>query len=125
MTINDELDALPCPIIITNLNGLIIFINQCALTNFAIIKQDDVLQIEQLFPPAAAVLLQTHLWPMLRKEGLVKEFYLKIKRESLTSLPVLLNVQEGLFQQQACYRWVILPANQRASFEQELLNSRL
>ncbi|MBU2223767.1 MAG: PAS domain-containing protein, partial [Gammaproteobacteria bacterium] len=68
--------------------------------------------------------MQTHLWPMLRKDGLVKEFYLKVKRELLTPLPVLLNVQEGIFQQQACYRWVILPAGQRASFEQELLSTR-
>lgn len=124
MTRNDELDALPCPVIVTNLNGLIIYINQSALTTFAIPDQAGITQIEQLFPPAAAIFLQTHLWPMLRKEGMVKEFYLKVKRELLTPLPVLLNVQEGIFNQQACYRWVILPAGQRASFEQELLSTR-
>jgi len=124
VTRNDELDALPCPVIVTNLNGLIIYINQSALTTFAITEQAGITQIEQLFPPAAAIFLQTHLWPMLRKDGLVKEFYLKVKRELLTPLPVLLNVQEGIFQQQGCYRWVILPAGQRASFEQELLSTR-
>jgi len=124
VTRNDELDALPCPVIITNLNGRIIYVNQCALTTFSIGDQAEITQIEQLFPPAAAIVLQTHLWPMLRKEGLVKEFYLKVKRELLTPLPVLLNVQQGLFQQQACYHWVILPAGQRASFEQELLSTR-
>ncbi len=124
MTRNDELDALPCPVIVTNLNGLIIYINQSALTTFAITEQAGITQIEQLFPPAAAIFLQTHLWPMLRKDGLVTEFYLKVKRELLTPLPVLLNVQEGIYRQQACYRWVILPAGQRASFEQELLSTR-
>jgi signal transduction histidine kinase len=124
VTRNDELDALPCPVIVTNLNGLIIYINQSALTTFIITDQAGITQIEQLFPPAAAIFLQTHLWPMLRKDGLVKEFYLKVKRELLTPLPVLLNVQEGIFQQKACYRWVILPAGQRASFEQELLSTR-
>lgn len=124
MTRNDELDALPCPVIVTDLNGLVIYVNQCALTTFTIAAQADITQIEQLFPPAAAIFLQTHLWPMLRNEGLVKEFYLKVKRALLPPLPVLLNVQKGLFQQQACYRWVILPAAQRASFEQELLSTR-
>ena len=61
---------------------------------------------------------------MLRNEGLVKEFYLKVKRALLPPLPVLLNVQEGIFQQQACYRWVILPAEQRANFEQELVKTK-
>jgi signal transduction histidine kinase len=120
----DELDALPCPVIVTDLSGQIIYINQCALSTFVIHEQTHIARIEQLFPPAAAIFLQTHLWPMLRKEGVVKEFYLKIKRELLTPLPVLLNVQQGIFAQQACYRWVILPAGQRASFEQELLTTR-
>ncbi|MDP5458184.1 ATP-binding protein [Alishewanella sp. SMS8] len=124
MKSNDELDALPCPVIVTDLNGLVIYVNQCALTTFAIATQADITQIEQLFPPAAAIFLQTHVWPMLRNEGLVKEFYLKVKRTLQPPLPVLLNIQKGLFQQQACYRWVILPAAQRASFEQELLSTR-
>ncbi len=119
-----ELDALPCPVIISDLTGQIMFINQCAVNTFAIQQPQETSYIEQLFPPAAKILLQTHLWPILRKDGCVKEFYLKIKREPMTALPVLLNVQKGSFLQQECYHWVILPAEQRARFEQELLNTR-
>jgi signal transduction histidine kinase len=124
LTASIELDALPCPVIVTDLCGQIIFINEFALNDFYIGKKAQVNRIEELFPPAANILLQTHLWPMLRKEGLVREFYLKIKRESNTPLPVLLNIQEGSFEQQACYRWVILPAEQRANFEQELVKTK-
>lgn len=124
MTAAIELDALPCPVIVTDLFGQIIFINEFALNDFYIGKKAQVNRVEELFPPAANILLQTHLWPMLRKEGLVREFYLKIKRESNTPLPVLLNIQAGSFEQQACYRWVILPAEQRANFEHELLNTK-
>ncbi|OBP14665.1 hypothetical protein A5320_13075 [Rheinheimera sp. SA_1] len=124
MTASLELDALPCPVIVTDLCGQIIFINKFALNDFYIGKKAQVNRIEELFPPAANILLQTHLWPMLRKEGVIKEFYLKIKRKSNTPLPVLLNIQEGRFEQQACYRWVILPAEQRANFEQELLKTK-
>jgi signal transduction histidine kinase len=119
-----ELDALPCPVVVTDRHGVILFINQYALATFSISDQTRHLQIEQLFPPAANIFLQTHLWPLLRKNGAVSELYLKIKREPLAPLPVLLNVQEGTFEQQSCYRWVILPAEQRASFEQELIHAR-
>lgn len=124
MSGSTELDALPCSVVVTDLHGAILFINQYALATFSISDQTRHLQIEQLFPPAATIFLQTHLWPLLRKNGAVSELYLKIKREPLAPLPVLLNVQEGTFEQQSCYRWVILPAEQRASFEQELIHAR-
>ena len=119
-----ELDALPCSVVVTDLHGAILFVNQYALATFAVLDQTRHLQIEQLFPPAANIFLQTHLWPLLRKNGAVSELYLKINRDQLAPLPVLLNVLKGTFEQQSCYRWVILPAEQRASFEQELIHAR-
>jgi signal transduction histidine kinase len=119
-----ELDALPCSVVVTDLHGAILFVNQYALATFAVLDQTRHLQIEQLFPPAANIFLQTHLWPLLRKNGAVSELYLKIKRDQLAPLPVLLNVLKGTFEQQSCYRWVIFPAEQRASFEQELIHAR-
>lgn len=124
LTALSELNALPCPVIVTDLIGQIIFINEFAFDTFCIDPKAQINRIDALFPPAANILLQTHLWPILHKEGFIKEFYLKIKRDSQTPLPVLLNIQRGTFEQQACYRWVILPAEQRANFEQELLNTK-
>lgn len=68
--------------------------------------------------------MQTHLWPMLRAKGAIKEMYLKINQADGITLPVLLNAQAGQFDEQPCYRWVMLPAAERASFEKELLKTR-
>lgn len=124
MTIINELDALPCSLIITDVYGKIVLLNSLAKTEFLTdpLLIPDV--IDKLFPPASRIFLQTHLWPMLRKEGQVKEYYLKIFSKDKIPLSVLVNVSLGTFADNPCYRWVLLPALQRASFEQELLNAR-
>lgn len=118
-----ELDALPCPLLITDLDGKLIFINQNALTEFGDLH-DEVTDLEHLFPKASQIFLHTHLWPQLRREGFLREIYVKILDKQNQPLSVLINATKGQFQEQACYRWVILPALQRAIFEQELLKTR-
>ncbi|GGW59074.1 sensor histidine kinase [Alishewanella tabrizica] len=124
MSITDELSALPCSLIITDAFGKIVFMNALARIEFLPEQVTLPTAIEQLFPPAAKIFLQTHLWPMLRKEGQVREYYLNIKSKLGTSIPILVNVAAGVYSGESCYRWVLLPAYQRASFEQELLNAR-
>ena len=124
MTQHSELDALPCPLVITDQEGGIVLINQCAVTSFELTSPHKIERIEQLFPVPARIFLQTHLWPMLRANGVIKEMYLKINLADGNTLPVLLNAQAGQFDEQPCYRWVMLPAAERASFEQELLKTR-
>ncbi len=124
MSEQPELDALPCAVIITDPFGQIVFINQLAKTAFLAEPDAIPTNIDKLFPPASKIFLQTHLWPMLRKQGEVNEFYLQIQSKEHKVVPILLNVAAGEFAQQACYRWVLLPALQRVTFEQELLKAR-
>ncbi|RAU17182.1 hypothetical protein DN062_14855 [Nitrincola tibetensis] len=121
---NLELNALPCSVIVTDVSGNIIFINEFAIASLELTLPLTVNTIEALFPPAAKIFLHTHLWPLLRKDGAVNEIYLKMNRTNHPSLPVLLNVSKGDFKENTCYYWVIFPAEQRACFEQELLNTR-
>lgn len=124
MTSSAELDALPCSVVVTDLHGQILCVNAFAVTTFKIEHRLQFERIEQLFPPASLIFLQTHLWPMLRQHGALHEIYLTIKRHEQTALPVLINVLAGEFNNNPCYRWVILPAEQRALFEQELITAR-
>jgi K+-sensing histidine kinase KdpD len=124
MTQHSELDALPCPLVITDQEGGIVFINECAVTSFELTSPHKIEHIEQLFPLPARIFLQTHLWPMLRANGVIKEMYVKINLADGITLPILLNAQSGHFDEQPCYHWVMLPAAERASFEQELLKAR-
>ncbi len=124
MTPPSELNALPCPLIITDQEGRIVFINDCAITSFELTKPHNLERIEQLLPAPAKVFMQTHLWPMLRANRAINEIYLKINLASGITIPVLLNAEAGQFNEKPCYRWVIMPAAERASFEQELLKAR-
>ncbi|MFN6971988.1 MAG: sensor histidine kinase [Rheinheimera sp.] len=121
---HEELDLLPCPLLVTDPQGAIIFANLQARQTFQLETTSSPTRIEQLFPAAGKIFLQTHVWPLLRKNGEVQQVYLKIARPEQPQLPVLLNAQSGVFAQQPCYRWVILAAQERAEFEQELIHTR-
>ncbi|WP_052748905.1 sensor histidine kinase [Arsukibacterium ikkense] len=119
-----ELNALPCAVIVTDTVGAILFINKWAETAFGLNKSGLPQTLEQLLPLAAQVFLQTHILPMLRKEGVIKEIYIQIKGSQPAQIPMLINAEQGSFNGVDCYRWVMLPAQHRAEFEQQLLKSR-
>lgn len=119
-----ELDALPCAVIVTDPGGAMLFINQWAQTAFGLTTAALPDRLEQLLPRAGQIFLQTHILPMLRNEGVVKEIYLQVKGAAALQIPMLLNAQQGMFGDKACYRWVMLPAKHRAEFEQQLLKNR-
>lgn len=124
MTDQPELNALPCAVIVTDTSGAILFINQFAQTVFGLTEAALPDRLEQLLPRAGKIFLQTHIMPMLRKEGSVQEIYLQMHSAASIQLPMLINAQNGMFGDMACYRWVMLPAQQRAEFEQQLLKNR-
>lgn len=119
-----ELDALPCAVIVTDPGGAMLFINQWAQTAFGLTAAALPERLEQLLPRAGQIFLQTHILPMLHNEGVVKEIYLQVKGAAALQIPMLLNAQQGMFGDKACYRWVMLPAQHRAEFEQQLLKNR-
>lgn len=119
-----ELNALPCAVIVTDTSGAILFINQWAQTAFGLTEQALPVRLEHILPRAGQIFLQTHILPMLRNEGMVKEIYLQVIGAASTHIPMLLNARQGLFGDIACFRWVMLPAQHRAEFEQQLLKNR-
>ena len=119
-----ELDALPCAVVVTDPGGAVLFINQWAQAAFGLTAEALPERLEQLLPRAGQIFLQTHILPMLRNEGVVKEIYLQVKGAAALQIPMLLNAQQGVFGDKACYRWVMLPAKHRAEFEQQLLKNR-
>ncbi|MDP5188322.1 HAMP domain-containing sensor histidine kinase [Rheinheimera baltica] len=100
------------------------FINQWAQTAFGLTAAALPERLEQLLNRAGQIFLQTHILPMLRNEGVVKEIYLQVKGAASVQIPMLLNAQQGMLGEKACYRWVMLPAQHRAEFEQQLLKNR-
>lgn len=122
-----QLDAtlLPCPVVVTDHHGTVLAINHQAL-QLAGGSEHDWLQqpMERLFPLPSRIFLQTHVWPMLWRDGAVFEIRLQLANPDGPPLPVLVNCQRHPDAQQDCYHWVLFVTHQRTRYEAELLAAR-
>ncbi|MCS4306078.1 PAS domain S-box-containing protein [Rheinheimera pacifica] len=120
--ITDDINLLPCPLLITDLLGRMLQVNSAFKEEFGDCELGT--NIDSILPKASQIFLQTHIWPLLHRQGSVKEIYLKVRARTEPQLPVLLNCSRGEFLQQQCYRWVMFPARERSRFERELLKTQ-
>lgn len=118
-------DQLPCAVLHTDLDGKIVQMNAELLRILgpASPVRPGAL-MDQLLPPASRIFLQTHVWPMLLREGAVREIYLHLSAGDATRIPVMVNASgdgDG-----ACrgYTWVLFVARERSLFEAELIKAR-
>lgn len=122
-----RLDAapLPCPVLVTDSHGTLLALNMQAL-QLAGGDETDWLQqpMERLFPLPSRIFLQTHVWPMLWRDGAVFEIRLQLQNQHGQPLPVLANCQRHPDAQQDCYHWVLFVTHQRTRYEAELLAAR-
>ena len=81
-------------------------------------------QMDALMPPASRIFLQTHVWPMLYREGSVREIHLHLRGREGERLPVMVNCDRRETADGTQYVWVLFAANQRSQFEAELLAAR-
>lgn len=80
--------------------------------------------LEALFTPASRIFLQTHVWPLLWREGRVSEIHLQALGEQGQAVPVMVNAQvQGGGDNRRCV-WVCFEARDRSRFEAELLKAR-
>lgn len=75
-------------------------------------------------PLASRIFLQTHVFPMLIRDGRVNEIYLKLKGKNNEPIAILLNSTAGKFEGNDCYVWIFFVTQERSKFEQELLIAR-
>ncbi|MCX7279341.1 MAG: sensor domain-containing diguanylate cyclase [Burkholderiales bacterium] len=121
----DTLDQLPCPVLVTDHAGYI----QAANRSLASLVGRSAQQLSQgaledLLPLPSRIFLQTHVWALLRNQGIVSEMNLKIHDAHKASVPVMVNCQRGVFAGADCYYWVFFVALERHKIETELLGER-
>lgn len=139
-------DALPTPCVITDLNGYIESSNESLADLIGKSRQNLYgTQLDMLVSLASRVFMQTHVWPMLRKDGAVREIFLKITDARGESQPVMANcdvrvaasepnmtngnvgenspVEKVNIERSICY-WVFYVAQERSKFEKELIATR-
>ena len=123
-----DLDLLPCAVLVTDGEGRVCFSNAELRARIG----DAWLaapgrRVEDLLQPAARIFLQTHVWPLLLRQGRADEIYLTLCAADGRQVPVLLNAR--------CERgesplsvlrvhWVFFVATERQRFEAELLRTR-
>jgi diguanylate cyclase (GGDEF)-like protein/PAS domain S-box-containing protein len=118
-------DQLPCPALVTDRAGVVQMVNQRFLqlvggaTDTWFSKPMDL-----MFPMASRIFLQTHVWPMVLREGQVREIRLQILNDAGSQVPVFVNCQKSTLETIDSYTWVFFVTIERSRYEQELLEAR-
>lgn len=116
---------LPTPCAVTTLDGTILQVNT-ALNELVGKSESDLLgvHLDTIATLASSIFMQTHAWPMLRKDKRVQELYIKIKNARGGSTPIMADcVVDESDQEQTCY-WVFYIAQERSKFEKKLITAR-
>lgn len=121
----EQFDQLPSPVLVTDSSGRI---QHCNAEFIKLIGGSaahwQARALEELFPPAGRIFLQTHVWPLLIREDNIREVYLHLLDESRQRIPVLVNCHRGHYQGVAHYYWVFFVALERSRFEAAMLDAR-
>lgn len=121
----ENLNQLPCAALVTDGAGRVLAANADFLTLAGGAPEQWRQQpMDAFFPPAACIFLQTHVWPMLLRDGSAREIYLKIFDNQKKRIPVMVNCRRGDYSGVECYFWVFFVAHERSNFEAELLTAR-
>lgn len=118
-------DQIPCAILVTDSAGIVQSLNLNLLQLIGGSKEHWLTKsMELMFPMASRIFLHTHIWPMILRDGHVREIRLQLLDAGGNSLPVFVNCQttnQGGIDQ---FTWVLFVTIERSRFEQELLESK-
>lgn len=116
---------LPCPVLVSDPEGRVLEVNLDFLEAVGRPEGDIVNQsMELLLPVASRIFLQTHVWPLLMREGRVREIKLHLLTKNGQHLPVLTNCQRTGMAGAHSFCWVFFVSQERSMFEGELLQAR-
>lgn len=120
-----EFDLVPCPLLVSNSQGGVLQVNN----NFLAVLGGDRSSwldrpMDALFPLASRIFLQTHVWPMVLRDGEVKELRLQVLNAAKQALPVFVNCQRATREGVDTYHWLFFISHQRTQYEAELLAAR-
>lgn len=118
-------DQLPCPALVTDGAGVVQSLNRDLLLLIGGDKERWLANsMELMFPMASRIFLQTHIWPMILREGHVREIRLQLTGDGGKSVPIFVNCQKTTEEGIDRFTWVLFVTTERSLFEQELLESK-
>lgn len=118
-------DQIPCPVLVTDRNGLVESLNQNLLKLLGGVKENWLKKpMENMFTMASRVFLQTHVWPLVLHEGQVCEIRLQIMDQAKKQVPVYVNCQKTAWDSGEICTWVFFVTFERSRYEQQLVQAR-
>ena len=115
------LPRLPALLIVTDANGCLQVVTGDVVEELGI-EAGALDYIGTVFGRASAIFLETHLWPLLRREGRFDECHVLLQSPGGTPWPCLVSARR--LDDGARLLWLFFPARERARFEAELVAAR-
>ena len=127
-TAEELFEDAPCAYLSTALDGTLVKINR-TFERWTGLDRTDLLgstKFSSLLSGGGRIYLETHVMPLLRMQGFVREIAVDIKRADGTLLPAIMSSvlrtdEDG---QPRVIRTTLFDATERRSYEQELLRAR-
>ena len=121
-----DLDAVPAGLLTVDASGTVLHAN-VMLAGMLDRDRDDLVgaHIDSLLPAASRIFFSTHLFPMLRVQGIAEEIYLPMTSADGAQRPMLIN---GRLRRRADgdrFDLVAVPMRQRNEMESEMLAARV
>lgn len=121
----EVLNELPCPILVTGASGTVLKLNAALLEQVGFDAAHWLGQpMERMFPPASRIFLQTHVWPMLLRDGIAREIRLQLLNPKGERTPILASTNRARHEGQDIYSWALFVSLERSRFEAELIEAR-
>jgi len=123
-----DLDLLPCAVLVTDGQGRALLSNAELHNQFGMAPPSGVpWHLDDLLPPASRIFVQTHVWPLLRRQGRVDEIHLKLRSANGEQRAVFLNARSDPGKAPPAtmrVHWAFFVATERQLFEAELVQAR-
>lgn len=118
-------DDIPCAMMLTDGEGHMVHLNR-ELLEIVGGEPSDWLgrSMEVLLTPASRIFSQTHLFPLLHHDAVVREAYLQLLGSDAEAVPVMVNATRRLLEGADRIVWAIFVARERSRFEGKLIQAR-
>lgn len=118
-----SLNDVPIAVLVTSIEGAIKHCND-EFKRILELNHDIPKTITEILPKPSILFLNSYIYPMMLKSGRLDEVYCKFSTRTKKELPVLLNIDQTIVNDEACYIWVLYRAEERQKFQAELIESR-
>jgi two-component sensor histidine kinase len=121
----NPIDQIPCPVMVSDIDGYILEVNQNLLEVVGGETSTWLGQpMDKLVSMSSRIFLQTHVWPILLKDGQLQEVKLHMLDKQGAQIPVLTNCQISTQSEKHRCHWVFFVSQDRSRFEGELLQAK-